>query len=399
MPFVSFAQNYEDVMLWRALGHVGAGFYVDVGAFSPEADSVTHAFYARGWRGVNIEPMPGRLAELEAQRDRDVNLGVVASDREGTARLHIVGDTGLSTVDAAIAERHHAKGWAISVIDVPQRTLTSLLDAHLAPGQPIHFLKIDVEGHETAVVRGLDLARYRPWVILVEATRPNSPEETARSWEPLLAEAGYRSIYWDGLNRFYLAPEHEELAPAFAAPPNVFDDFVKGDGEARAQLLQKQVDALEQILADARARNSDLAAQIQQREQTIEALNAALARQTQATAAALDGATPRSLWEALFFRPSGRPKKMLRRLLFHTSGKPRKAFRRLVFHTSGRPRRPFRLWLHSEEYQVLRGAVALAAPPGAAPHVPEPSHNAPSLSPAAAHLSRRIAARRARQTV
>ncbi|MPT22605.1 MAG: FkbM family methyltransferase [Starkeya sp.] len=396
MPFISFAQNYEDVMLWRALGHVEAGFYVDVGAFSPEADSVTNALYARGWRGVNIEPMPHRLAELEARRDRDVNLGVVASDREGIARLHIVGDTGLSTVDAAIAESHRAKGWAISAVDVPQRTLTNLLDAHLTPGQPIHFLKIDVEGHEAAVVRGLDLTRYRPWVILIEATYPNSPQETPRSWEPLLTAAGYRSIYWDGLNRFYLAAEHEDLAPAFSAPPNVFDHFVKGDCEARAPLLREQVDRLERLLAAERTRNSDLTAQIERREQTIQALTTELARQAEADAVALECATHRSLWEALLFRPSGRPKKMLRRLLFHTSGRPRKAFRRLVFHTSGRPRRPFRLWLCSEEYQALRGAVA--ATPSVTGHLPEPSRDAPSLSPAAAHLSRRIAARRARQT-
>lgn len=398
MPFVSFAQNHEDVMLWRALGHVEAGFYVDVGAFSPDADSVTRAFYERGWRGVNIEPLPQRLAELEARRARDVNLGVVASDHDGTARLHIVGDTGLSTVDTAIAGKHRTMGWAISAIDVPQRTLTGLLDAHLAPGQPIHFLKIDVEGHETAVVRGLDLSRYRPWVILIESTHPNSPEETDRSWEPFLTAAGYRSIYWDGLNRFYLAAEREDLAPAFSAPPNVFDHFVKGDGETRAQLLQERMNGLERLLAAKRARNGDLTAQIQQREQTIEALKAALARQSEATALAREYATHRGFWEALLFRPRGRPKKMLRRLLFHTSGKLRKMFRRLVFHSSGRPRRPFRLWLHSAEYQALRGAVAMAAAPGVAPHLPEPSQDAPSLSPAAAHLSRRIAARRTRQT-
>lgn len=33
MTFISFAQNYEDVMLWRALGQVKDGFYVDVGAW------------------------------------------------------------------------------------------------------------------------------------------------------------------------------------------------------------------------------------------------------------------------------------------------------------------------------------------------------------------------------
>ena len=58
MTFISYAQNLEDVLLWRALGHIKNGFYIDVGANHPEWDSVTKHFYDLGWRGVNIEPMP-----------------------------------------------------------------------------------------------------------------------------------------------------------------------------------------------------------------------------------------------------------------------------------------------------------------------------------------------------
>jgi hypothetical protein len=56
MPFISYGQNSEDVVLWRALRDIGTGFYVDVGAGDPKEDSVTHAFYERGWSGINIEP-------------------------------------------------------------------------------------------------------------------------------------------------------------------------------------------------------------------------------------------------------------------------------------------------------------------------------------------------------
>ena len=38
MTFVSYAQNGEDVVLWRALSHVENGFYVDVGAADPETE-------------------------------------------------------------------------------------------------------------------------------------------------------------------------------------------------------------------------------------------------------------------------------------------------------------------------------------------------------------------------
>ena len=52
MSFVSYAQNFEDVMLWRALKHIDCGFYIDVGAQDPVIDSVTKSFYDHGWRGV-----------------------------------------------------------------------------------------------------------------------------------------------------------------------------------------------------------------------------------------------------------------------------------------------------------------------------------------------------------
>ena len=35
MTFVSFAQNFEDVILWRALRHVEHGQYLDIGAQDP----------------------------------------------------------------------------------------------------------------------------------------------------------------------------------------------------------------------------------------------------------------------------------------------------------------------------------------------------------------------------
>src|SRR5262249_55301667 len=97
MPFVSYAQNFEDVMLWRALKHVDKGFYIDVGAAAPRDDSVTCAFSERGWRGINIEPNPYLFAELVNERPRDINLSVAVGDRAGTLQMSIIPGTGLST--------------------------------------------------------------------------------------------------------------------------------------------------------------------------------------------------------------------------------------------------------------------------------------------------------------
>jgi len=107
---------------------------------------------------------------------------------------------------------------------VPVRTLASVCAEH-GSGE-IHFLKIDVEGGEDKVLSGADFQRFRPWIVVVEATRPNSTEHVYQHWEPLLTSANYECVYDDGLNRFYVAAEHAGLKPAFAYPPNVFDGFV-----------------------------------------------------------------------------------------------------------------------------------------------------------------------------
>lgn len=71
MTFISYAQNFEDVRLWRALNSFECGFYIDVGATDPAHDSVTKAFYDHGWSGINVEPMQNYYDALRQQRPRD----------------------------------------------------------------------------------------------------------------------------------------------------------------------------------------------------------------------------------------------------------------------------------------------------------------------------------------
>jgi FkbM family methyltransferase len=225
MPFVSYAQNFEDVILWRGLGHVGEGFYVDVGAADPVADSVTYAFHERGWSGINIEPTPAYAERLRAARPRDTTLQVAAGDVPGDIVLYEIEGTGLSTTDPAIAARHDQAGLPSRAISVPVVTLDSVLGPR--GDAPIQFLKIDAEGSEAAILRGIDLTRLRPWVILLEAMEPNRPVPTRHLWEDLLLGRGYVFAYFDGLNTFYAAREHADLIERLAVPPNVFDQFVR----------------------------------------------------------------------------------------------------------------------------------------------------------------------------
>jgi len=238
MTFISYAKNFEDVMLWRALKHIDAGFYIDVGAAWPNEHSVTKYFYARGWCGIYIEPNLELNLQLCEHRPRDINLKVALGENEAILSMNFVESTGLSTLDDVIARKNEVAGWGFTRQLVGVSRLDSVWREHVPVGQSVHFLKIDVEGPEEAVLRGNDWTLYRPWIVLVEATLPMTQVESYECWQPILLDAGYRFVYADGLNRFYVAEEHAELERAFKYPPNVFDDYLLGSQQesmARAQ--------------------------------------------------------------------------------------------------------------------------------------------------------------------
>jgi FkbM family methyltransferase len=246
MAFISYGQNYEDVILRRALRDVETGFYVDVGAADPEEDSVTCAFYERGWSGINIEPLDEYFDKLVQARPRDTNLKVAVGREVGLRTFHAFAETGLSTLDPKIAARHKAAGLPASEIVVPVLTLAKILEDCLAPA--IHFLKIDVEGAEAEVLESLDLKRARPWIILIEATEPNSGVIARENWEHLVTSQGYSLAYFDGLNCFYVADEVSQLKERLAVPPNVFDDFVRfpeWSNKQKAARLEQELASLQ----------------------------------------------------------------------------------------------------------------------------------------------------------
>jgi FkbM family methyltransferase len=225
MTFISYAQNNEDVLLWRALGHIEGGFYIDVGANDPVEDSVTKAFYDAGWSGINIEPLPSLHQPFLDARARDTNLALAAGAAEGELTLYdIPAAHGWASAAPAVAEAHRAEGLEVAELTVPVRTLAAICAEHVKGH--VHFLKIDVEGFEGEVLRGMDFARWRPWVLVVEATLPNSRVCAHGAWEHLVIGQRYRFAWFDGLNRYYVAEEHAELMAAFVVQPNFFDDFI-----------------------------------------------------------------------------------------------------------------------------------------------------------------------------
>jgi hypothetical protein len=61
---------------------------------------------------------------------------------------------------------------------------------------------------------------------VVEAIDPNDYEPSHEVWEPMLLGHGYEHALFDGLNRFYVRTDEDELAEAIRVPANVLDDYV-----------------------------------------------------------------------------------------------------------------------------------------------------------------------------
>jgi FkbM family methyltransferase len=212
---ISYAQNSEDVVLMRAFADETNGFYIDVGAWDPVADSVTKVFYDGGWRGINIEPQPARCKLFEEERQRDTNLNVAISNAEGTATLLVTRFGPLSTLEPGVIDVTNPNYAIVDRTIVRTLTLAAVMDAY-AYERTIHFLKVDVEGHEAAVLRGADFGRYRPIIVVVEAVCPTTAAPRWAKWETILTQAGYDFLHFDGLNRFYLGHERPDLRDAFS---------------------------------------------------------------------------------------------------------------------------------------------------------------------------------------
>lgn len=249
--FVSYGQNREDVVLRRALRTVAEGSYVDVGANDPRLYSLSRGFYDQGWSGITVEPVPHFAQAHRRERPRDTLVEAAVTDRAvDTVTLHVIGETGLSTLIDDVSERHRRDGWENQDVTVPALSLDKILEDAGWAGREIHFVSVDVEGAEPEVLRSFDLARWRPWILVVESTAPRSTEQTHHAWEPAVLAAGWVPCLFDGLSRYYASPDHPELVEPLSYPACPLDEFDTDSDRARRDTIEQQQRDLESAFAE-----------------------------------------------------------------------------------------------------------------------------------------------------
>jgi FkbM family methyltransferase len=170
------------------------GFFVEVGANDPHRGSQTWQFEQDGWNGVLVEPQADLAERLRAARRAHVFAAACSSPDLAGSLMPLY----LSGPHSSLNSRLAAPGVTPhGAVDVPVRTLNDILDEAEAP-RTIDFISIDVEGHEAEVLRGFELARWSPRLILLE------DHLTSLAAHRHLTRAGYRLIRRTGLNGWYV---------------------------------------------------------------------------------------------------------------------------------------------------------------------------------------------------
>tara|TARA_B100000614_G_C14528381_1_gene485470 strand:- start:624 stop:1532 length:909 start_codon:yes stop_codon:yes gene_type:complete len=258
---ISFAQNFEDVMLARLFPSGYRGTYLDIGAADPVYLSVTKHFYDKGWRGVNVEPLPRCQRRLSLLRPEDINVQAVVGSAAGSCRFYEIADyPENSTALESLARKLEEQGHSVKIHEIPIMRLDEICARHF-DAREIDFMKIDVEGGETELLMSGDWVRFRPRALVMEAVEVNGRKRVSDEWEHILTGNGYSKVWFDGLNDFFLRDEDIELKKHFVLPPGAFDEietarYVRKEAHGEV-FLDAEGDIIQQLLSERDAIDAD----------------------------------------------------------------------------------------------------------------------------------------------
>ncbi len=195
-------------------------FFIQIGANDGLAlDPLRREIQRRSWRGIMVEPVPyvfERLYERYGGHARVALEQVAIADRDGTRPFYHLREAArgedlwqwyhaLGSFERSVVLRHRS---LIPDIDerlveteIPTLTFASLCRKHDV--DKVDLLQIDTEGYDYQILRGLDLSRWRPRLIVYEHHHLSG--EDRASARNLLERAGYL-CFEDGLDTAGLDP-------------------------------------------------------------------------------------------------------------------------------------------------------------------------------------------------
>ena len=165
----SYSQEGEDILLSKIFGHKKSGFYVDIGAHHPKRFSNTYMFYKRGWRGINIDAMPGSMDLFNKKRKRDINIEKPISDKSQILTFYSFEEPAFNSFSEELSlKRINRNEKLLFKKKLKTVTIEEILDIYLPLEQEIDFFSIDVEGLDFNVLKSNNFKKYSPRVVIIE---------------------------------------------------------------------------------------------------------------------------------------------------------------------------------------------------------------------------------------
>ena len=156
-----------DLLLEHIFKNQSHGFYIDVGCQHPVMNNNTYLLYKKGWNGINIDLDKKNIDLFSFYRKRDLNINVAISSREDERDLFFYHDkSAINTLEKSVA--NYQKAQVKEIKKVKTKTLNSIIENSKFNNLTIDFVSIDVEGHELEVIKGFDLKKYKPKVVIIE---------------------------------------------------------------------------------------------------------------------------------------------------------------------------------------------------------------------------------------
>lgn len=165
----SFSQYGEDLFLQEYFMN-RKGYYMDIGGNHPIRGSNTYQLYRKGWEGIVVEPIKRFYEKHRRRRPRDVQINAAVGAASGRLTFYEMIPSVLSTCDLdeveGVLSRRSGKLLRTSTVQV--FTATDLYRKYMAP-RPIDLLCVDTEGHDLAVLQGVDWSSVCPEIVVCEA--------------------------------------------------------------------------------------------------------------------------------------------------------------------------------------------------------------------------------------
>lgn len=201
----SYSQFGEDKIIQDFFPIGYRGVCIDVGATNGIGQSNSYHFEKQGWMCICCEANPNMYEQLKINRHNAIHCAVGAEDKL-EVEFNIVTLNGQGGEQSAISgvridqrlyDDHLFLQPVVKKINVPMMTLDTILLKYPAIDK-IDFISVDVEGTEVDVMKGFDVKKWMPRVIVLE----NNYND--KSYEDYMSSVGYKKALRNVVNDFYI---------------------------------------------------------------------------------------------------------------------------------------------------------------------------------------------------